>query len=59
MKTISSILILILTVPIWLFLLHRILESVHASELMWVLYWVYLPAVILANVLARIPEAKA
>lgn len=33
--------------PIWLYLLHEVLERVHASELMWFLYWVYIPVNIL------------
>ena len=33
-----------ISLPIWFYLLYKILEAVQASELMWFLYWVYLPA---------------
>jgi len=35
---------LFITVPLWLYLLFKILQSIHASELMWFLFWVYLAA---------------
>jgi hypothetical protein len=33
-----------LTLPIWFFLLYKILQAVNASDLMWFLYWIYAPA---------------
>lgn len=33
----------IVVTPIWLYLLYQILMRVNASELMWFLYWVYIP----------------
>ncbi len=56
MKTIAGLLALFVIMPIWFFLLYRILEAVNASELMWFLYWAYLPASILSNVLVKLAE---
>lgn len=33
----------IVHLAIWYYLLHKVLASVNASELMWFLYWVYVP----------------
>lgn len=54
MKAISGIIAIFITLPIWFFLLYRILEAVNASELMWFLYWIYVPATILVGVLMKI-----
>ena len=53
-KTIGALLALFVVLPIWFFLLYRILESVNASELMWFLYWVYVPAALLCSAIAKI-----
>ena len=37
------ILHLIVTLPIWYYLLYHILKCVEATQLMWFLYWVYVP----------------
>lgn len=56
MKFIAGILGLFVTLPIWLFLVYRILDAVHANELMWFLYWVYVPALFLVHILTKIAE---
>ena len=56
MKAIAGLLALFVTLPIWFFLLHRILEAVNANELMWFLYWAYVPASILVNILAKLAK---
>jgi hypothetical protein len=43
-----------LTMPIWFFLLYRILIAVNATELMWFLYWIYLPASLIVNIISQI-----
>jgi hypothetical protein len=40
--------------PIWWWLLYQILKRVEASELMWFLFWVYVPFGLFARVLAEI-----
>lgn len=58
MKKIGIILTLSLAAPIWFWLLYQILERVNASELMWFLYWVYLPVALLASTLIKAAEDK-
>lgn len=42
-KTVSGVLAVLFTMPIWFYLLFQILYRVEASELMWFLYWGYVP----------------
>ena len=42
----------IVVTPIWLYLLYQIFMRVNASELMWFLYWVYVPNVIVAAIVS-------
>lgn len=56
-KAIYGLLILFVTMPIWYYLLYKILEIVHATEVMWLLYWVYLPVGILAGILKAVADA--
>ena len=56
MKAVAALLAAFITLPIWFFLLYRILQAVNASELMWFLYWIYLPFTFLVLVLVRLAE---
>ena len=57
-KAISVVLSLLVVLPIWFYLLHQLLVRVNASELMWFLYWAYLPIAMLCGLLSRLAEAK-
>lgn len=37
-------------------LLYKILEAVNASELMWFMYWIYLPVSVLAGIISKLTE---
>ncbi len=54
MKKIAGILALFVTMPIWFYLLYQVLVRVNASELMWFLYYAYVPVVLLMNVLEKL-----
>lgn len=56
MKAIAGLVGLFVTMPIWFFLLYRVLEAVHANELMWFLYWVYVPATVFMRILVRLAQ---
>lgn len=56
MKVIAGILALFVTLPIWFFLFYKILEAVNASELMWFLFWIYVPVSIIISVISKIAE---
>lgn len=57
-KIISLLIGLLVTGPIWYYLLYKILVSVNASELMFFLYWVYLPSAIIGGIIAKVSEDK-
>lgn len=58
MSKLVGILSVFIALPIWFFLLYRILDAVNATELMWFLYWIYVPASIVLGVVAKLAEGK-
>lgn len=48
---ISVLLRLLITMPIWYYLLYKVLQLVEATELMWFLFWVYMPVAAIAAVI--------
>jgi len=52
----SVILSLCITTPIWYYLLYQILVRVNATELMFFLFWVYVPLGIITQILIKICE---
>ena len=55
-KLVSTLAAIFISIPIWFFLLHRILTAINASELSWFLNWIYLPTTIFATILGRAVE---
>jgi len=53
-QIIMVILYLLVILPIWYYLLFKILQAVNATDLMWFLYWIYLPVGIVSNILSEI-----
>ena len=53
-KAITALLSIFISLPIWFFLLYRILEAVNASDLMWFLYGAYVPSVFLGALITKI-----
>jgi hypothetical protein len=53
-KVVATLLAMFVSLPIWFYLLYKILEAVQASELMWFLYWVYLPANIFITLVVKL-----
>jgi len=47
----------LLGLPMWFYLLYKILEAVNASDLMWFIYWCYIPVSIIISVIGRIAES--
>lgn len=54
MKAIAGLLALFVSLPIWFYLLYQILEAVHATQLMWFLYWAYVPVSILVSHMVKL-----
>lgn len=42
--------------PIQFYLQYQLLARVHATELMWFLFWVHVPLVLLMHVISKIAE---
>jgi len=42
-RVLASIASVFITTPIWFYLLYKVLVSVEATELMWFLFWIYIP----------------
>lgn len=57
-KAITGFISLLVTLPIWYYLMYKILDSVNASELMWFLFWIYVPTSVLASVIAKLGSDK-
>ncbi len=55
-KVISAILTLCVTMPIWYYLLYKILIAINASELMWFLFWIYIPIGFICGIINKIAE---
>ena len=56
LKVISVILHLFICLPIWFYLLYKILKAIQATELMMFLFWVYLPLTILITIILKLAE---
>jgi hypothetical protein len=57
-KVITVILWLFVVCPIWYYLFYKVLEAVKASELMWFLFWVYVPVAIVCGLIAKLSDEK-
>lgn len=53
-NTMYIILSLLITLPIWFYLLYKILKAVNATELMMFLFWIYMPVQIVVFSIGRI-----
>ena len=53
--TIVAILLSIFVeLPIWFFLLITILSKLNVDRLVWFLFWVYVPTVIISTIIAKV-----
>lgn len=55
-KLTGGLLSIFITLPIWFYLLYKILKMVGATELMMFLFWVYVPFSFLVSILTKIGE---
>ena len=55
---INLILSLIITLPIWYYLLFKILQYCEATSIMWFLYWIYVPIGILTIIISKIADME-
>ena len=59
LKVLNALLTLCCTLPIWYYLLYKILTLVESTELMWFLFWVYIPFGIAANLTSQFMEKES
>ncbi len=55
-QVIAALLAICVNGPIWYYLLYKILEAINASELMWFLYWIYVPVSIFCVLIMKLSE---
>ena len=56
MKMAGLLIQVCISFPIWFFLIYKILESIQASELIWFLFWVYVPITVVGALIAKLVE---
>ena len=56
MQTIAGVLTILVTMPIWYYLLHFILVKIGAGDLQMFLFWVYAPVCLMVQCLWRVIE---
>ena len=53
---IAGLLSRFVVIPIWFYLMFSILSRVGATDVMWLLYWVYVPISALASILIELAK---
>ena len=57
-KLIASLLALFIVMPIWYYLIYQVLVRVQATELMWFLFWVYVPLGLFIKIMVDLVDQK-
>jgi hypothetical protein len=57
LAVLAAVLVLLVTLPIWFYLLYKVLVAVNATDLMWFLYWAYVPATFVASGIGSVIKA--
>lgn len=55
-KAIGLALSLLVIAPIWYYLLYQVLVRVQASDVMWLLFWVYMPVGMICTLIQKLAE---
>jgi hypothetical protein len=58
MKYVVALLPIFVTAPIWYYLLFKLLQLTGATDVMWLLYWVYAPVGVFAQLLSKLIESQ-
>ena len=58
MKIVMNSMAILIVMPIWWYLMYKIMQGVNASELMWFLFWVYIPASLIVRVIQTLIERQ-
>lgn len=57
-KLIGTVLWLLVVTPIWYYLIYQVLKRVDASDVMWLLYWIYVPVGLISALCIKIAEGN-
>ena len=52
-QALAALLGMLVCLPIWFYLIYQVMVRVNASELMWFLFWVYVPATVIVQSIAK------
>ncbi len=58
LKIITYTFSLAVTLPIRIYLFYMILKMINTTELMWFLFWVYVPFTVLISILMKIVDEE-
>jgi len=59
LKAFVAVGVLFISLPLWFYLLYKVLQAVNATDLMWFLFWVYVPFTIVLGIMQKLIEAAA
>jgi len=54
LKTIRALLGLLVSLPIWVYILHSVLVAIEADQLTMFLFWVYIPVTALVGFIGNL-----
>ena len=57
-RTLLTVLLALVTFPIQMFIVYRLLVATNQSELVWFLYWAYVPLYVLMVALLKVVERQ-
>ena len=56
LSKIAGILTVFIQLPIWYYLLYKVLEASHATELTWFLFWIYIPLGLFIGIVTKMVQ---
>jgi hypothetical protein len=54
LKFVNGLLAVFVTLPLWLGIMYQVLQGINASDLLWFMYWVYVPVVMFVTFISRV-----
>lgn len=57
-KTVTGLLSLLITLPIWFYLMYVCLKAANADRLVWFLYYIYVPVTVIVSIMQKVIEGE-
>lgn len=51
-KLLRGVLVSLVTTPTWFYVMYQVLTAIHATDVTWLLFWVYVPAYSVVSAIA-------